>query len=233
MKKAIFLVFISILVVGIKLNSRAQVLEGPPRDGIYDKSAVIQMQPIPYSPVREADVIWSKRIWRVIDMREKINQPFYFPEKAQNGWRSFMQIIMDAMKEGTIQGYSDLSDQFLYPISYKEVMDKLESQKTVKLTRPDTQEEYDTIIAKKFNPTDVYKVRIKEDYFFDKQRSVMEVRILGICPVVDSKDDKGESRGICHCSGFISLNAEMSLQRMNSTTFIMVPPHVFLMMMFS
>jgi gliding motility associated protien GldN len=196
MKKAIFLVLLSVLVIGVKLNSRAQVIDGPPRDGVYDKTAVVQMAPIPYSPVREADVIWSKRIWRVIDMREKINQPFYFPMTPQNSWRSFMQIIIDALKEGTIQGYSELSDQFLYPISYKELMDKLESTKKVTLKRPDDPtQEFDTIITQKFNPSDVYKIRIKEDYFFDKQRSVMEVRILGICPMVNSYDEKGEYRG--------------------------------------
>jgi gliding motility associated protien GldN len=196
MKKAIFLVFIPVLILGIKLNSRAQVLEGPPRDGVYDKTAIKQMLPIPYAPLREADVIWSKRIWRVIDMREKINQPFYFPMTPQNGWRSFIQIVMDAMKEGTIQAYSELSDQFLYPITYKELMDKMETTKKVTLKRPDNPDiEFDTVITQHFNPSDVYKIRLKEDYFFDKQRSVMEVRILGICPMVNSYDEKGEYRG--------------------------------------
>ncbi len=196
MKKAIFLVFVPVLLFGIKLNSRAQVLEGPPRDGVYDKTAITQMIPIPYSPLREADVIWSKRLWRVIDMREKINQPFYFPMTPQNGWRSFIQIIMDAMKEGTIQAYSELSDQFLYPISYKELMDKMETTKKVTLKRPDNPDmEFDTVITQHFNPSDVYKIRLKEDYFFDRQRSVMEVRILGICPMVNSYDEKGEYRG--------------------------------------
>ncbi len=196
MKKAIFLVFVPVLLFGIKLNSKAQVLEGPPRDGVYDKTAITQMLPIPYSPLREADVIWSKRLWRVIDMREKINQPFYFPMTPQNGWRSFIQIIIDAMKEGTIQAYSELSDQFLYPISYKELMDKMETTKKVTLKRPDNPDmEFDTVITQHFNPSDVYKIRLKEDYFFDRQRSVMEVRILGICPMVNSYDEKGDYRG--------------------------------------
>lgn len=196
MKKTIFLVLIPVLLLGIKLKSGAQVLEGPPRDGVYDKTAIVQMQPIPYSPLREADVIWSKRLWRVIDMREKINQPFYFPLTAQNGWRSFMTIIMDALKEGTIQAYSEMSDQFLNPISYKEIMDKLETPKKVSLPRPDNPDvKFDTVITQPFDPSNVLKFRLKEDYFFDRQRSVMEVRILGICPVVDRIDEHGNSIG--------------------------------------
>jgi gliding motility associated protien GldN len=196
MKKAIFLVLVTVFLTGIKLNSRAQVLEGPPRDGVYDKTAITQMQPIPYSPLRESDVIWSKRIWRVIDMREKINQPFYFPTTPQNNWRSFMQIVMDGLREGTIQAYSEMSDQFIYPITYKELKDKLEKPKKVTLERPDNPDiKYDTVITQPFQNSDIYKIRIKEDYFFDRQRSVMEVRILGICPMVNDFDEKGNYRG--------------------------------------
>ena len=32
-----------------------------------------------YHHVREADVMWSTKIWREIDLREKINQVFYYP----------------------------------------------------------------------------------------------------------------------------------------------------------
>jgi gliding motility associated protien GldN len=36
--------------------------------------------------------------------------------------------------------------------------------------------------------TDVMAYWIKEDWFFDRQRSVMEVRILGICPLASKTD---------------------------------------------
>ena len=200
MKKAIFLVFISIFLTGFRLNSTAQVLEGPPRDGIYDRVTITptnKMTPIPYCYIREADVIWSKRIWRTIDMKEKMNQPFYYPEQPQNGWRSFVTIVLDAMKEGTITAYSaKTDDQFLVPITYQELMDQLKSTRKVTLPRPDNPEEkFDTVITTDFYYTDVKKLRIKEDWVFDRQRSVQEVRILGICPVRDNFSETGEYRG--------------------------------------
>jgi gliding motility associated protien GldN len=197
MKKALFLVFISIFLIGIRMNSDAQVLEGPPRDAIYDRSTITQVDPIPYSYIREADVIWSRRIWRTIDMREKMNQPFYYPELPQNGWRSFITILLDAMKEGTITAYSaKTDDQFLVPITYKELMDQLKKTKKETLSRPDNPDEkFDTLITTDFYSTDVKKLRIKEDWVFDRQRSVQEVRILGICPVKDSYTESGEYRG--------------------------------------
>ena len=31
-----------------------------------------------FSPLRDGDVLWEKRVWRVIDTREKINLPFRY-----------------------------------------------------------------------------------------------------------------------------------------------------------
>ncbi|MEI6172249.1 MAG: gliding motility protein GldN [Bacteroidota bacterium] len=196
MKKALVLVLFSLILGGISLTSYAQVLEGPPRDGVYDKTAITQVQPIPYPYLREADIVWTRREWRVMDLREKMNQPFYFPEKPQNSWRSFVQIIMDGLKEGTVTAYSSESDQFLVPLTYKELLDKMERSDTVRLPRPDNPDIlFDTVIKTEFDPANVKKLKIKEDWYLDRQRSVMEVRILGICPVIDEIDkNTGEKR---------------------------------------
>jgi gliding motility associated protien GldN len=41
----------------------------------------------------------------------------------------------------------------------------------------------------------IVKYRIKEDWFFDRQRSVMDVRIIGICPVQDVYSADGSYKG--------------------------------------
>ena len=177
----------------IAASTYSQVLDIGPRDGIYDKTAILQMNPIPYVPLREADVIWSRRIWREINMKEKMNQPFYFPETPQGTWKSFMQLVLDNMKEGTITSYED--DKFILPRNYNEIMKQ--SERTIKknLLREGTDVEYDTTYTESFQATAVTKLKLKEQWVFDRQRSVLEVRILGICPVKESYDDQGVYRG--------------------------------------
>lgn len=197
MKKivAIF-TFLSLMIAGA-VSTNAQVVSTP-RDGVYDKVNIVDKRPIPYVFVREADLIWSKRVWRVIDLREKVNQPFYYPEVPQNGWRSMMTVIMDGLKEGQITAYdaSVPTDEFLVPITYEEIMGRLARTDTVTLQRSyPPYDYYDTITHSEFNAQDVKRIRIKEDWFFDKQRSMIEARILGICPVRDNLDEDGNFRG--------------------------------------
>jgi len=169
-------------------NVKSQVMDSPPQDGVYDKIQTINRKPIPYAPLREADAMWTKRIWRIIDMRQKMNHPFYYPTEKLNGRRSLMQVLFDGLKEGSITAYDPTSDEFLIPETYAQIMKLLNKSDSQQVEVPDPLNPgqtklKDTVIEQKFNPSEVKQFRIKEDWFFDKQRSVMDVRILGICPI--------------------------------------------------
>ena len=49
------------------------------REHIYRRESAMDRKVVPYPPLREADVMWSKRVWRAIDLHEKINAPLRFP----------------------------------------------------------------------------------------------------------------------------------------------------------
>ncbi|MBE0663100.1 MAG: gliding motility protein GldN [Bacteroidales bacterium] len=198
MKRLILALAIIGISVSFSTQAFAQILDSPPRDAVYDKIHTPERGPIPYAHIREADVMWMKRIWRVIDMRERMNQPFYYPEYPHNGWRNLITVLMDALKEGSITAYdaSSPTDEFLVPLTYHEIMRRLERTDTMRYQRPNPPYEwYDTVVITRFNAMDVKRFRVKEDWVFDKQRSMMEARILGICPVRDSYDERGELRG--------------------------------------
>ena len=193
--KKIFGYFLLVLfTTGIAKNAESQALNESPRDGVYDKEATSKKEPITYPWVREADMVWAKRVWRVVDLREKMNQAFYYPEVPHNDLKSLTDVILYALKEGTITAYdaSSTTDEFTMPLRYQEIMGRLERSDSATIQRPyPPYDWFDTIYTVTFNPSDVKRFRIKEDWFFDKQRSVMEVRILGICPVRDNFDENG------------------------------------------
>ena len=52
-----------------------------------------------------------------------------------------------------------------------------------------------TTISIEVTSEEVKMYEIKEDWFFDKERSVMDVRIIGLCPMVEKRDELGSFRG--------------------------------------
>ena len=187
-----FLSFLTCLCVTTQAQTGTPVI-----DGITNKSTIVEKKPVPYAWVRESDVVWSRRVWRVIDVREKMNQAFYFPEIPHNNWRNLTTVLFDALKEGKITAYDAMSptDEFVVPLTYADIMKRLEGVDSVSIPRlTPPYELHDTTVARTFNPGEIKRFRIKEDWFFDKQRSVMEVRIIGICPVKDNLDKNGVFR---------------------------------------
>ncbi len=198
MKTTISIIILVGMIIGINSTSVAQILDSP-RDGVFDEIHLQNKKPIPYYPVREADVIWKKRIWRIMDLRQKMNHPFYYPETPQKGWKNFMTVIMDAIREGTITAYDpSKDDQFLVPLTYQEIEKKFTRTDTVPIVDPNNPQRilrYE-VVKEDFDPSEVQRIKLKEDWFFDKQRSVMDVRVLGICPVRNLYDDDGNYFGL-------------------------------------
>jgi hypothetical protein len=61
-----------IVVLPATVSFGQSVLDDKVQDGVVKKEHIMNRKPIPYAPVREADVMWKRRIWRMIDLREKI-----------------------------------------------------------------------------------------------------------------------------------------------------------------
>ncbi|MCC7233399.1 MAG: gliding motility protein GldN [Bacteroidia bacterium] len=166
-------------------------------DGVYVKENTPTRQVIPYPYLREADVMWSKRIWRVIDLSEKMNLPLKYPSsKSTHDRKNLIDIFMDAIQEGSLTAYGTTDDEFTLPTTMKEIESRGGARTdTMRMQRPEPPyEEFDTVIAREFSRDKVVAYRVKEDWFFDKQRSVMDVRIIGLAPMVYAVDEFGNIR---------------------------------------
>ncbi|OYT17621.1 MAG: gliding motility protein GldN [Bacteroidetes bacterium 4572_77] len=204
MKKRIVLLVIVTAIMVLPNLSFAQVLGGSnipstvntPRDDIFDHIHTEFKKPVPYSPIRQADVIYSKRVWQIIDFREKINQPFYYPIKDHLRWKSFMSVIYAAVKSGELTAYdSFIDDEFTAPMSVSQVEELLGgSEKSVAQYDEDGNYTNEKIIhVGQFEISEVKKLKIKEIWYFDKQRSQMQVRVLGLCPVWEYFDAESQT----------------------------------------
>ena len=186
-------IIITLIMAAIGLPMMAQTV----LDGIYVKENVQTRRVVPYTYLREADVMWSKRIWRVIDLNEKLNLPLRYPlSETTSDRRNLIDVLMNSVKEGSLTAYSTLDDEFTLPMTSEEI-EKIGNSgvDTTWVTEPDPP--YETkmvVVEREFSLDKIIAFRIKEEWFFDKQRSVMDVRIIGIAPMMYSEDEAGNIR---------------------------------------
>jgi len=195
MKKIIQSVSLILLFVILPFFSFGQITANAPDDGLYNNRGVIDRTPMPLPSVRKADIMWSKRIWCVIDFHQKMNNVFYFPTVPQQNWKSFITVIMDALRQGQITAYeinSDGTDELRTPITYRQIIDQYKDTIIKKMRSAYTGN--DTIVKyyHQFDPTQVTRLRLKEDWYFDSKRSEMLMRIEALCPVVTQQLGNGQ-----------------------------------------
>ena len=169
-------------------------------DGAYIKEHTKTKRVVPYTHIREADVMWARRVWRTIDLREKMNHPLYFPTEAINDRKSLFDVIRQGlMVDGSITAYSvgpiGTDDEFKKPLlasELKELFTRLDTQYVENLVTG----VFDTVSQEiSLESRDIMMYNVKEDWIFDKQRSTMDIRILGIAPMQEKRGDDGEIRG--------------------------------------
>jgi gliding motility associated protien GldN len=189
--RSISFILIAIFLLSniVELKAQSNVL-----DGVYIKEHTSERKVIAYTYLREADVMWSHRVWRKVDMREKINHIFYYPNGSIQGRKSLMQIIYEGVtQDGTITAYADDNEgDFTNVLTKTQVDQDLNTVDTITVETPEGTTET-KIVQNKFDPSKVKAFKIKEDWFFDKQRSIMECRIIGIAPQMEIEKD-GEVR---------------------------------------
>ncbi len=183
MKKLLYSLIGLFVFIAFTSNVKAQV------DGIYEKHISEKRKPIPYQFVREADVMWSKVITRMVNLTEKRNLSLYFPTVELDDRKSLIQLMMWGIKNKSLTPFS--SDEFSSQLTLNDIDELFGAGiDTIWDYDEESGEETERISKQKADYSQIKKLLVKERWFFDKQRSVMEARIIGLCPIrVYSRDD--------------------------------------------
>lgn len=160
----------------------------PPLDDITEREVVADHAVLPYQPIREADILWEKRIWRVVDVREKMNLPFAAPQSP------LFKILADAALAGELSVYSTEDDKFSKRLTPEGVRALLFKRDTIVVPDLETYSDEVRVVENETNWEDVKRFRLKESWFFDAKTSTLRHRILGIAPIIDVKDEEGNFR---------------------------------------
>mgnify|MGYP002338704374 CR=1 FL=1 len=190
MKRLVLFFFLGVIVFAGKLQeSQAQSID----DNVYTKENVPGKKPLNYVSLREADVMWSKKLWQMIDLRKRMNQVLYFPENEMDDRKSLIQVIMHGIENEGLTAYR--SDQFKEPYSTDEVFQEMGAGEEVQEIQQEDGSTEEQVIQTGVRYDEIKQYLIKEQWVFDRKYSDLRVRVVGICPIREFiDDDTGEKR---------------------------------------
>lgn len=146
--------------------------------------------PVAYGFVDDRDVLWSKTIWEIIDLDERINFLLYYPT-VNNGLlsstrKSLYRVLLDNIRSGEITEvyrtsyfrdkltFEDLEESLLSKQLSEEGISKSNAGEEV------TENDYDVF---QIESDKIMQWRIKGTWYFDKRLGELRYRLLGIAPV--------------------------------------------------
>jgi gliding motility associated protien GldN len=155
-------------------------------DGAFDRTDIINARtPLPYEHLRWDDALYAEKVWRELDFREKMNQTFRYNAKEDNGDQQFIGILLTAIKKGEVVAFAD--ERFTTPLTLQQVQEAMggSGSDTTNVTAIDDPSKIveRVVTPRVFNLKSVTKMRLKEEWVFDRESSRMFARIVGLCPV--------------------------------------------------
>jgi len=123
MKKNILILVICAL--GSQLFTKAQTA----LDGAYVPEHNPTRRVIPYPHLRQADVMWKRRIWERIDLKQKMNFSLYYPTTPIKGRYCLFDLIKQGVLDGQITAYNTINamgqndDEFTDPKTAQQIQE--------------------------------------------------------------------------------------------------------------
>jgi gliding motility associated protien GldN len=222
MKKTLRLTFTFLALPIFMVAQVLEPLQEQPDDiinGAYKKVHNQQKEEAyTYPDIDEKDIVWSRTIWREIDLRQKINHHFYYPaienrENLNPEKMSLIDVVMETLQDTNNSSFRCFNivnnaapgNEFRYgeltnvekimigidvpPVQYEQT--KWTGEDSLDVNGENV---YKVLKVNPFKRTEVVKWNMKEEWFFDKHRSKMSTRIIGLCPIRTYIDENNEEK---------------------------------------
>lgn len=178
MFKQLSLSFCIAVVMGV-LSQNVKAQESRPNkmkdDYTYEQNIIEERKVVPQPHLREADVMYRQRIHRVIDSREKMNFIMRWPKNPLH------KVIYHAVSSGQITAYP--YDSLKSPFSPEEAAKLGSREATYEVYDERLGRTRDSTVTEPFNPQDIVRYKLIEDWIFDKQRGLFFPRIIAVAPL--------------------------------------------------
>ncbi len=165
-----------------------------------DSMVSSRITPLKYGFIEDKDILKSMLVWEIIDMNDKINQPYYHNEDgivSQN--KSLYQLLFDAINDGRIKEVYD-DEMFMTRLSPDAIQARIKNavmsdagidklNEKGKLTDEELKE-YTNVYETKTENVKVLK--IKGMWYIDRRDSQMKYRLLGIAAMGQDPSTMGQ-----------------------------------------
>ncbi|MDA0936406.1 MAG: gliding motility protein GldN [Bacteroidetes bacterium] len=200
-----------VLTIGgiISINAQANLLNARvPQDvgALNDQQKEANDEkPLAYGFVDDRDVLWSKTVWEIIDLDERVNFPYYYPTDTLNlgpDRRSLFDVLKKNLSNSNIKEVYK-SAYFQEKLTYDEIIERLVAVDTT----DEGFEQYNAdgfvdpqfIERRRITAAEIRQYKIKGTWYFDKRLGELKYRLLAVCPVapdVAVKTQPGEEEDL-------------------------------------
>src|SRR6202012_5552412 len=95
-------------------------------DAIIERNLVKDRTPLAYEHIREDDAVYRQRVWKEIDVHEKMNLAFVYKATEDNGNQRFINILLQAIKSGQITAFdANVDDRFTTPMTFTQIANNM------------------------------------------------------------------------------------------------------------